>query len=502
MRRRLLTVVACCLATFSAYAQPIPCDASGLIDGQYSCENVSLLARLDTETMGASLGNDVWGWTDSETGREYALMGLDNGVAFVDITDPVTPAYLGNLPTHTTATVWRDFKVYGNYLFVVSEADQHGMQVFDLAHLRNVAPTQGPVQFQEDAHYGRIGQSHNIAINEATATAFIVGSRAEEGCAAGLHMVDISSPLQPVFAGCFADDGYTHDAQCVVYSGPDTDYTGREICFASNEDTVTIVDVTDRKNAVMLSQAIYPNSAYTHQGWLTEDQRFFVGDDELDEMRFGHTTRSLIFDVSDLDAPEFVAASLSENAAIDHNLYIRGNRIYEANYRSGLRILDATDIADGTLTEVAHFDTFPDDDAGQFGGAWSTFPFFGSGTALISDSQYGLFIVRPESAEPLPLTAFSAFGAGSSADLSWTTNAETQATRFYVEREAKGRWMPAGRVQTIPGRDTYRFRIGGLGDGSHTFRLRAVGTNGVTAYSEAATATLGTPSSVAPAPGE
>ena len=486
------TLVALALFTaFSVQAQGVPCGEDGLIDGTYSCENVSLLAHLPLEILGGRLGNDVWGWTDSVTGREYALMGLDNGVAFVDVSDPASPSYLGNLPTHTTATIWRDFKVYGDYLFVVSEADKHGMQVFDLAHLRDIAPTQGPVRFEADAHYGRVGQSHNIAVDKETATAFIVGSYGPDGCAGGLHLVDISSPLRPVFAGCFADDGYTHDTQCIVYDGPDTDYTGREICFASNEDTVTIVDVTDRDSTVMLSQAIYPNPVYTHQGWLTEDRRFFVANDELDEMRYGHTARTLIFDVSDLDTPEFLDAYLSDLPATDHNLYIVGDLIYQANNSTGLRILDATTIADGELAEVAHFDTFPDKDAIGSGGAWSTYPFFASGTVLISDSQYGLFVVRPESPAPLALASFRASSQGQGADLSWTTSDSTHASRFYIEREMNGRWVPAGEVQAFSGRSSYRFRVGGLGDGNHAFRLRAVKTNGITAYSDTATTTLG-----------
>ena len=485
---------AVCLAALPAAAQPTPCGESGVIAGEYGCSNVTLLSHVGLETLGAEAGNDVWGWTDSHTGREYALMGLANGTAFVDITDPVHPVYLGKLPTHTTATVWRDIKVYGDFAFIVSEADGHGMQVFDLARLRDVAPTQGPLTFESDAHYGRVGQSHNVFINEATATAYIVGNREAEGCAGGLHMVDISTPLSPAFAGCFAEDGYTHDVQCVVYHGPDTEHVGSEICFASNEDTVTIVDVTDKQNPVQLSQAVYPNPAYTHQGWLTEDHRIFVGNDELDEMRFGNNTRSLIFDVTDLDAPEFVAPYLSAVPSIDHNLYIRGDRVYEANYRSGLRILDASNVADGELVEVGYFDTFPDDDAGQFGGAWSTFPFFASGTVLISDMQRGLFIVRPEEAEPMALAAFDALTYDGGANLSWTVEDGAQASRFVVEREQNGRWLSVGHVQAIPSRATYRFRVGGLADGEHTLRLRAVGTNGITAHSAPLTASLGTAS--------
>ncbi len=44
-------------------------------------------------------GNDIWGWADPMTGREYALMGMTDGTAFVDVTDPDNPAVLGKLPT-------------------------------------------------------------------------------------------------------------------------------------------------------------------------------------------------------------------------------------------------------------------------------------------------------------------------------------------------------------------------------------------------------------------
>ncbi len=490
MRPLALLLALFCLAALPATAQSIACDDSGMI-GEYPCGNVTLLAHLDLPTMSAEAGNDVWGWTDSVTGKEYALMGLANGTGFVDISDPTTPVYLGKLPTHTVATIWRDIKVYGDYAFIVSEADGHGMQVFDLARLRDVAPTQGPVTFTEDAHYGRVGQSHNVAINEETGLAIIVGNRESEGCAGGLHLVDVTTPLNPTFAGCFDADGYTHDVQCVTYHGPDADYTGHEICFASNEDTVTIVDVTDRENTVEISQALYPNPAYTHQGWLTEDQRYFIGNDELDEQRFGNNTRTLIFDVSDLDSPEFLAPHLSDYPSIDHNLYVRGDAIYEANYRIGLRVLDASDVAEGGMEEVAYFDTFPTDNSNQFGGAWSTYPYFASGTVLISDMQRGLFIVRPERTEPLALASFAAFPWGGGVDLSWRVEPEVEASRFVVEREQKGTWSTVGTVQASADRMLYRFRAGDLADGEHTFRVRAVDMDGFTSFSEPVTTSLG-----------
>lgn len=370
-----------------------PC-IGGFAEG-FPCSNIDLQAHITNAQMGGGNGNDVWGWTDPDTGKEYALMGLSNGTAFVDVSNPEFPIPLGLLPTHTGNSTWRDIKTRGYYAFIGSEAVGHGMQVFDLRNLRSVASP--PTTFSADAHYDQFGRSHNIVIDVVSGFAYGVGSReGTQTCNSGLHAVDISVPLSPTFAGCFSDDGYTHDAQCVTYTGPDADYQGSEICLANNEDTVTIVDVTNKSAPVQISRTPYAGSSYTHQGWLSEDSRYFLVNDELDERDFGHNTRTYIFDVTDLDAPTLHANYDGPTAASDHNLYTHNGYAYESNYRAGLRILDMTDIDSGNLTEVAYFDTQPGSDAAGTSGAWSVFPYFDSGIVLISDRTAGLFIVEPQ----------------------------------------------------------------------------------------------------------
>ena len=338
-------------------AQPDTACTDGMA-GPYPCRDIDLLAFLPHAEIGGGSGNDIWGWTDPLTGREYALVGRSTGTAFVDISNPSQPVYVGNLPTHTAASPWRGIKVFANHAFIVSEAIDHGMQVFDLTQLRDV--TAPPVTFSETAHYAGFGSTHTLAINSRTGFAYAAGTRTCEG---GLHVVDVRTPVSPRAAGCFSFDGYTHETQCVVYEGPDTLYRNREICFNSNEDTLTIVDASDKLEQVQLSRTGYGGSAYTHQGWLTEDQRFFLVNDEGDEQAFRHLTRTWIWDVSDLDAPVLATYYDGPTPSIDHNLYIRGNLVYESNYRSGLRVLDASDIALGTLREVGFFDIYPSDDA-------------------------------------------------------------------------------------------------------------------------------------------
>ena len=256
----------------------------------YPCSNIDLMSFTPLANIGSTQSNDeandIWGWTDPNTGREYAIIGRVFGTSFVDITDPEAPVFVGELDTHGRfGSPWRDIKVYNNHAFIVSEARRHGMQVFDLTQLANV--TNPPVLFQETAHYKGFGSAHNIVINEDSGYAYGVGT---DQCSGGLEIVNIQNPNRPTDAGCYDLDGYTHDAQCVNYNGPDQDHTGKEICFASNEDTLTIVDVTDKSVPIMLSRTGYAGFAYTHQGWLTEDQRYFLLDDELDEQNFGHNT--------------------------------------------------------------------------------------------------------------------------------------------------------------------------------------------------------------------
>lgn len=411
-----------------------PCE-NGMA-GDYPCNNVNLLAHIDTTDLvinessnGPRRLNDIWGWTDSQTGKEYALVGLTDGVTFVDITNPQQPVVLGKLLESTynqpkrknkqfaqscgvglmkpvgytlNQSSWRDFKVYNDHLFVVSDAQIHGMQVFDLTRLRDV--TNPPQVFEHDQLYQEIDNAHNIAINEQTGYAYILGATSASVCdQGGLHMVDVSSPQSPSFAGCFAEEqvdaiikpGYVHDAQCINYNGPDTDYRGEEVCFNASETALVIANVSEKASPSTISFESYASASYSHQGWLTEDHSYYLLNDELDENSTGGNTKTYIWDVRDLDAPQLIGSYEFSTDNIDHNLYIKDNLAYESNYTNGLRVLNLDDIANGNLSEVAYFDTYPANDLRIFDGAWSNYPFFDSGVVIVSDITNGLFILQP-----------------------------------------------------------------------------------------------------------
>jgi choice-of-anchor B domain-containing protein len=385
-------------------------------DGQvknFTCNNVDLQAFLPIRDIGGERGislNDIWGWTDPQTGTEYALVGRTDGTAFVDVSDPTNPVYVGELPLTEGARVnaWRDVKVYKDHAFVVADnAGDHGMQVFDLTQLRDVPAEAMPKTFESTAHYDKVNSVHNIVINKESGYAYAVGSSGGgQTCGGGLHMINIQDPLNPTFEGCFADrstgrsgTGYTHDAQCVMYDGPDQEYRGREICIGSNETAISVADVTNKDSTEAISTASYPDHAYVHQGWFTEDQRYFYQNDELDEIQGkANRTRTLVWDMTDLDNPVLVNELMLPEKSTDHNLYVEGDRMYQSNYKSGLRILDISDRENPK--EVAHFDTQPyGKNSPGFQGSWSNYPYFESGIIVVSSIGEGLFVLTPSKRE-------------------------------------------------------------------------------------------------------
>lgn len=364
--------------------------------GPYPCNNIDLLANIPISTLANTSGNpegsDAWGWTDTTTGKEYAIIATTNSTAFVDISTPTSPIFLGRLDTSAGTSFWRDVKVYNNYAFIVADnVGAHGMQVFDLKRLRTVSSP--PVTFTADALYTGVDSCHNIVINESKGYAYLVGCNTFSG---GVTFVDISDPENPTAAGGYSAEGYTHDAQVVTYNGPDSDYAGQEILIGSNADKVVILDVTDKNNVVKIKDISYSQIGYTHQGWFTDDQRYFILGDETDEQDFGINTRTIVFDFLDLDNPVQSSTYFGASDAIDHNGYVLGNEFYLASYRAGLRLLDISNIGSATnsMSEVAYFDTYPANNNTAFNGAWSIYPYFSSGNIIISDIERGMFIVQ------------------------------------------------------------------------------------------------------------
>ena len=366
-----------------------PCE-NGLA-GKYPCKGYDLLAHIELSLFAAEEGNDSWGWTDPTNGKEYVLMGLNNGTAFVDISDPISPVIIGKLPTSTEASPWRDIKVFDNHAYIVSEAADHGVQVFDLTRLRQANALES---FTADRVLRTIPTAHNMVVNPESGFGYVVGTNRNDEFLGGVHFLDLNDPQTIRFVGGYGGAGYSHDAQVVNYEGPDQDHLGKEIFIGSNETKLVVIGVTDKQNPKTIAEISYQNTQYVHQGWFDKTQRFFIVGDELDELNSGGKTRTLVFDLNDLDNPVLHHTYYGPTNAIDHNGYVLGDLFYLANYSAGIRVIDISDLADKNMEEIGFFDTFPEHNSTTFNGAWNAYPFFESGVIAISDINRGLFLIK------------------------------------------------------------------------------------------------------------
>jgi len=400
--------------------------------------NMELLGQLTNEELGlsklvftgASFLSDIWGWTSPDYPyHEYAIVGTSSGVAFARITDPVNPEFLGLVPTTDTSTIrnfWWDIKTYNNHAYWVTEVNGAGVAIFELTQLDDMEPVSADTTLEADARYqdGGYIRAHNISINEDTGFAYLTGASKNSTVDPdftddGVIILDLKDdPLAPVEVGQILDID-SHDAQIVNYQGPDPDYQPtaggieREIAviFNGNDLEVGIYDVTDKGSIAIISVTHYAGASFTHQGWLTEDHRYMLMGDEEDEL-FGvsdprnadlpDTARTYIWNVQDLDNPVISGTFDSPAASIDHNLFVKDNRVYQAHYTAGIRVLEIN-YGDNvvSLSEVAHMDTEPrlpnnnmNHNLNIFVGPWGVYPFFASGTVIASDGLNGLIITK------------------------------------------------------------------------------------------------------------
>ncbi|KAK1750438.1 hypothetical protein QBC47DRAFT_309836 [Echria macrotheca] len=387
----------------------------------FRCSNLDLYDFKPHVDLGNSTGRGAgsWGWT-SPDGREFAALGQEDGTAFFEVSPKGKIIYLGRLPQYTTAekSIWREIKGYKSYIIIGSEAERHGVQIFDMRKLLEIQPS-SPVLFSNEHDLTGfwndglpLGRSHNVVVNEERSYGVATGFQPRNGSLrAGLVFFDLSDPSNPKTLGGTGIDGYVHDAQCIVYRGPDEKYVGRDICYGYDEDSLTIFDVTDKQNVTVISNTSYEGVSYAHQGWVLDPnwQQFLITDDEYDEVRGTGPAKdgfpvSYIWDISSLEAPRQTGYYKGLRRGIDHNQFVRDGFSYQSMYGLGISIIDLRSVAEdptgGGIKEVAFFDTYPEDDhlpgGGNvtFTGSWSHYPFFPSGFIVINTMDRGAFVVK------------------------------------------------------------------------------------------------------------
>jgi choice-of-anchor B domain-containing protein len=368
------------------FAGPLVLNHGNTVQEVFASSGITLLSWLPLSAFGShTSGGDSWGYV-SPSGKEYAIICLSDGIAWIDVSDPGQPVIIQTLAA--VSSLWRDVKIYEDFAYYVSEGGD-GIQIVDMSQIDS-----GIITNVGSVNSGGTTASHNVAINEDSGFLYQLGGGSSP--VEGLRIYSLANKSNPVFVGEW-NNRYVHDAQIVSYtSGP---YAGKEIAFCYSESGsgggspgVDILDVTNKNNIQSLSQLSYSNSGYSHQGWLSPNKQFLYLNDEFDEQIFGTNTSTRVINVTNLSFPFEVTTFSSGSTAIDHNLYTKGNLIYEANYRSGLRVFDATNPT--SPVQTAFFDTYESDDIPAYNGLWNVYPLFDSDTIIGSDMEKGLFVWR------------------------------------------------------------------------------------------------------------
>lgn len=329
--------------------------------------NIDSLGHLDVAGMHNQNLNDIWGYVD-ENGNEYALVGGTKGTSIVDITLPSSPVEVQYIPG--MESIWRDLKTWGDYAYVTTEALE-GLLIIDLSPLPGGSITNTSI------YTGPLGSewqsAHNLYIDSA-GYCYVFGANRGNG---GVIILDLNAdPMNPVEVGTF-DNWYVHDG----FVDNDTMYVGN-----ISEGWISIVDVQDRSNPILLGTANTPSN-FSHNVWASDGHYAYT----TDEVSGGYIGSFDISDPSNIIELDRIQSSPGAGV-IPHNTHVYQNYIVTSYYSDGVTIHDVT--YPYNLIEIGNFDTYPGQTM-SYDGCWGVFPFFPSGKIVASDITGGLFILGP-----------------------------------------------------------------------------------------------------------
>ena len=328
--------------------------------------NITLEGKFEYSDLGL---NDIWGY--AEGGKEYALVGTYEGLSIVDVTNPKNATEVNYV--RTVNSIWKDIKTYKHYAYIThgiySSHDQaQGLLIVDLNTIDDDVMTTWTYKIDDI-----FDTAHNIFIDE-NGIAYIFGVN-EIGGALILDLKD--DPTSPEFLSYYRSH-YLHDG-----------YVRNNVLYgcADKNGYFVIVDVADKVNPKDVVTSETPNRT-THNAWLADDSKTLY---TTDERKSAYITS---FDVSDPDnikKLDMIRSKFSEQS-IPHNTVVNGDFLISSYYAQGIQIVDAS--YPDNLIEVGRYDTTPEDKA-EFNGAWGVYPYLPSGNILVSDTETGLHILRP-----------------------------------------------------------------------------------------------------------
>ncbi len=312
--------------------------------------------------------NSVYGFVMN--GREFAVIGSTDGTHIFDITDGANSTMVAYVPGREQGDniVHREYNYYSGYVYAVTDEGDGSLQIIDC----NQLPGSFSLVYDEDS---LIKTSHTVEVDTVNAKIYFNIANHQSN----VVVCSLADPEDPQLLVEYINAGSIHD--CYVVN--DTAFLN-----ASNNG-MHVVDFSDAQNPVELGSITnYPFMGYNHSGWRNLAGDIYLMCDE------NHGYEVKVLDVSDLTDIQTLSTFTSgvDSNSVPHNVQMRGDVAYFSYYHDGLQVFDIADPANPV--KIGYYDTYSPTDHDSYRGAWGVYAGLPSGRILISDMQYGLFVLQ------------------------------------------------------------------------------------------------------------
>lgn len=332
------------------------------------------LTLLGQKTYAPQSLSNIWGYVDT-TGKEYALVGAQNGLSIVDVTNPASPVEVKVVAGPSSQ--WREIKTIGKYAYVTTENGTVGLQCVNLSSLPNVAGITS-ANWTPTINGQTLQTIH--ALHASGNRLYLYGSNIGVG---GVLIADVTAnPMNPTYLGRY-NVSYVHDGE-----------VRGNYCYASHiyNGNFTVMDVSNPANPVDLATQSTPSN-FTHNTWTSTNWNYLFTTDEVSNSYLTSYDITNINNIKELDRVQLTPGS----GSIVHNTYTiqKAGNDYEVVswYKDGLAIVDVG--KPDNMVVMGWYDTYTQGSGNGFNGCWGVYPYLPSGNIVASDINNGLYILGP-----------------------------------------------------------------------------------------------------------
>ncbi|GAB1448258.1 hypothetical protein MASR2M44_12660 [Bacteroidota bacterium] len=330
--------------------------------------------------------NDLTGYVDPISKKEYIIMGSTDSIYFFDVSDPTHIRLCDVEDGRSKQMVNRDYECYRNYVYCVSDNRNPGsLQVFDLRYL----PDSVHKVYDSDS---LSFNTHSIFIDSASKRLYLCINRLKSGGVAAMDIMSLENPERPQWIGrlqvpTFGDGSASFRNVHEVFVRNDTAYCSVEY------NGLYIFDLRDLKKQQLLSIIKdYPQNGYNHSSYVNAAGNLLMFTDEIP----GGLDIKL-FDIKDIFSPKFVNSFHSTDKATAHNAWFVGQEAFVSYYQDGFYIFDISNPLEVKTKAWFHSHPWPVESYEGWKGCWGVYPLFPSGNIAISDMGEGLFLLKRDS---------------------------------------------------------------------------------------------------------